>query len=86
MNRTRKIKRALLRLIIAADKAGYASSDVQLASDMLESGIHPSPGIAELRDALTQMDRDGLVITVPDEELSRFTPTPKGHAELLKPV
>ena len=28
---------------------GYASSDTQLFSDMLESGIHPAPGIAELK-------------------------------------
>lgn len=86
MNRKQKLRRALLRLIIAADDAGYASSDDQLFRDMMESGIHPAPGIAELKDVLILMDREGNIITVPDEGCQRFSPTPKGRAELLKPI
>ena len=86
MIRKRKIRLALLKLICAADDQGFASADYQLFEDMESSIVRPSPGIAELREQLTAMDREGLLVTVPDGELSRYTPTAKGRAELLKPV
>lgn len=82
MNRKRKLRLELLRLIVATDDQGFATAEDILFRDL--RGIHPAPGVAEIRGVLDEMDREQLVVKVPDEDLARFSPTARGRAVLLK--
>ena len=80
--RARGIKLALMRLIVKADDEGFAMREEDLVRDL--RGIHPAPGMAEVREVLTTLDGDQLVVTVPDDDTRRFSPTSLGRAWKMK--
>lgn len=82
MNRKRKLRLELLRIIVATDDQGFSTAEDILFRDV--RGIHPAPGVAEIRDLIREMDREQLVVVVPDEDLARLSPTARGRAVFLK--
>lgn len=76
--RARGIKLALMRLIVKADEEGFAMREEDLVRDL--RGIHPAPGLAEVRECVNALDADQMVVTVPDDDTRRFSPTPRGRA------